>query len=67
MTQTISTDEIKTYLPEAIELALAEDSLVITRYDKPIAAIVSYEDLMLLQRIKTSLKGQGLADFVTNS
>jgi antitoxin (DNA-binding transcriptional repressor) of toxin-antitoxin stability system len=56
MTKTIPTEQIKTYLPEAIESALAEDFLVITRHNKAIAAIVSHEDLLLLQRIKSTFK-----------
>jgi antitoxin (DNA-binding transcriptional repressor) of toxin-antitoxin stability system len=66
MTTTITTEQIKTYLPEAIESALAEDFLVITRHNQPIAALVSYEDLLLLQKIKATFKKSGLAHIADN-
>lgn len=66
MSKTISTEQIKAQFPEAIESTLTEDYLLITRCQKPIAAIVSYEDLKLLQRTKTSLKGEGLANIADN-
>jgi antitoxin (DNA-binding transcriptional repressor) of toxin-antitoxin stability system len=40
MTKSLSTPEIKAHLSEAIALAIQEGFVTITRYGKPVAAIV---------------------------
>jgi prevent-host-death family protein len=62
MTKSLSTAQIKAQLSESINLALKEGFVTITRYGKPIAAIVSYEDLEQLQRLRASRLGGGLAN-----
>jgi len=61
MTKTLSTAEVKAHLSESIDIALEEGSVVITRYGKPIAALVSYEDLVQLQRLRKASQTGGLA------
>jgi prevent-host-death family protein len=61
MTKILSTAEVKAHLSESIDLALQEGSVIITRYGKPVAALVSYEDLMQLQRIRSANQTGGLA------
>ncbi|MGK7957966.1 MAG: type II toxin-antitoxin system Phd/YefM family antitoxin [Crocosphaera sp.] len=61
MTKSLSTAEVKAHLSESIDIALKEGYVIITRYGKPVAALVSYEDLAQLQRLRSAnLKG-GLA------
>jgi prevent-host-death family protein len=61
MTKILSTAEVKAHLSESIDLALQEGYVIITRYGKPVAALVSYEDLMQLQRIRSANQTGGLA------
>ena len=62
MVKILSTAEVKAHLSDSIESALQEGCVVITRYGKPIAAIVSYEDLEQLQRLRAARQMGGLAD-----
>jgi len=61
MTKILSTAEVKAHLSESIDLALQEGYVIITRYGKPVAALVSYEDLVQLQRIRSANQTGGLA------
>lgn len=62
MTKILSTAEVKARLSESIDLALQDGSVIITRYGKPVAALVSYEDLVQLQRIRSANQTGGLAN-----
>lgn len=59
---TLSADEVKAHFSECIDLALQGGYVLITRYGKPVAAIVSFDDLEQLQRIRTAKETGGLAD-----
>jgi prevent-host-death family protein len=61
MTKILSTAEVKAHLSESIDLALQEGSVIITRYGKPVAALVIYEDLVQLQRLRNANSTGGLA------
>lgn len=62
MTKALSTAQIKAHLSESIELALREGSVIITHDGKPVAALVSYEDLVQLQRLRIARQTGGLAN-----
>lgn len=62
MSKSLSTAQIKAHLSESINLAIEEGFVTITRYGKPVAAIVSYEDLEQLQRLRAARLGKGLAN-----
>lgn len=62
MSKSLSTAEIKAHLSESIDLAIQEGFVTITRYGKPVAAIVSIEDLEQLQRLRTARMTGGLAN-----
>jgi prevent-host-death family protein len=62
MTKSLSTAQIKAHLSESINLAIQEGFVTITRYGKPVAAIVSYEDLEQLKRLRAGRLGGGLAN-----
>lgn len=62
MTKVLSTEEVNAHLSESIKFALQEGCVIITDDGKPIAAIVSYEDLAQLQRIRIARQSGGLAD-----
>lgn len=47
---------------KCIDLALQDGHVLITRYGKPVAAIVSFDDLEQLQRIRAARETGGLAD-----
>ncbi|NJM27886.1 MAG: type II toxin-antitoxin system Phd/YefM family antitoxin, partial [Pseudanabaena sp. RU_4_16] len=59
---TLSADQVKAHFSECIDLALQGGHVLITRYGKPVAAIVSFDDLEQLQRIRTARETGGLAD-----
>ncbi|MGH2415916.1 MAG: type II toxin-antitoxin system Phd/YefM family antitoxin, partial [Microcystaceae cyanobacterium] len=61
MAKTFSTAEVKAHFSESIDIALEEGYVIITRYGKPIAALVSYEDLAQLQRLRSANQTGGLA------
>lgn len=62
MSKSLSTAQIKAHLSESINLAIEKGFVTITRYGKPVAAIVSYEDLKQLQRLRAARLGEGLAN-----
>ena len=62
MTKALSTAQVKAHLLESIELALRERSVIITHDGKPVAVLVSYEDLLQLQRLRTARQTGGLAN-----
>ena len=66
MTKILSTAEVKARLSESIDLALQEGYVVITRYGKPVAALVSYEDIRQLQRLRSARQRGGLANLSEN-
>lgn len=66
MPKTLSTAEVKAHLSESIDIALEEGSVIITRYGKPIAALVSYEDLAQLQRLRSAKETGKLANLAKN-
>jgi prevent-host-death family protein len=55
MLHPISSTEIREHLSEALNrVAFGHDRYVVKRQDKPVAAIVSMEDLELLEQIKAA-------------
>jgi prevent-host-death family protein len=66
MAKTLSTAEVKAHLSESIDIALEEGYVIITRYGKPVAALVSYEDLTQLQRLRSANQKGGLASLGDN-
>ena len=62
MGKSLSVAEVKAHFSECIDLALQDGHVLITRYGKPVAAIVSFDDLEQLQRIRTARETGGLAD-----
>jgi prevent-host-death family protein len=62
MTKSLSTAQIKAHLSESINLAIQEGFVTITRYGKPVAAIVSYEDLKQLKRLRAGRLGGGMTN-----
>ena len=66
MTKILSTAEVKARLSESIDLALQEGYVVITRYGKPVAALVSYEDIRQLQRLRSARQRGGLGNLSEN-
>jgi prevent-host-death family protein len=62
MGKALSVAEAKAHFSECLETALQEGYVLITRYCKPIAAIVDIKELVQLQRLRVALEGGGLAD-----
>lgn len=65
MGKTLSVVEAKAHFSECLETAVKEGHVLITRYGKPIAAIVDIEDLVQLQRLRAAREGGGLADLAS--
>ena len=66
MGKALSVAETKAHFSELLETALKEGHVVITRYGKPIAAIVDIEDLVQLQRLQAAREGGGLAELASD-
>ncbi len=62
MAKALSVAEVEAHFSECVESALQDGYVMITRYGKPVAAIVSFEDLEQLQRIRAARQGGGLAN-----
>ena len=65
MGKALSVAEAKAHFSECLETAVKEGHVLITRYGKPIAAIVDIEDLVQLQRLRAAREGGGLADLAS--
>lgn len=57
----ISLAEAKARFSECVREAEDGASVLITRNGRPVAAIISVEDLALVQRVKAAAEGRGLA------
>lgn len=64
MTKTLSAARAKAHLAEALRLAESGDIVEITRYGKPVAALVGTRQLAQLRRLKAAGPEQGLAGLV---
>ena len=59
-----SAAEAKSHLGDLLRLAERGDEVVITRYGKPVAALVSAEEFAQLERLRAAGPGAGLAGLV---
>jgi prevent-host-death family protein len=59
--RTVSLAQTKSRLAEWIRAAESGETVLITRHGKPVAALVSADDLALLRRVRAASAGQGLA------
>ncbi len=66
MEKTLTTAEVKEHLSESIDLAQEKGYVIITRSGKPVAALVSYEELVQLQQLKSGPQRGGLAHLAVN-
>jgi prevent-host-death family protein len=62
--ETLSAAEAKSRFAEALRRAEGGDVVVITRYGKPVAALVSADDLAGVRRLRASSPKDGLAGLV---
>lgn len=62
MSQALSIANAKAHFSECIETALEKGYVLITRYGKPIAAVVDIQDLAQLQRLRAAREAGSLAD-----
>jgi prevent-host-death family protein len=62
--ETLSAAEAKTHFAEALRRAEGGGVVVITRYGKPVAALVSADDLLDVHRLRASSPREGLASLV---
>jgi prevent-host-death family protein len=61
MTRTITAVEAEAHLSDWLHAAESGDTVLVTRDGRPVAALVSTEDLATLQRIRAAGPGAGLA------
>jgi prevent-host-death family protein len=64
MSRTLSAAEAKTHLAEALRLAEAGEIIEITRYGKPVAALVGAESLDQFRRLRAAGPAAGLAGLI---
>ena len=64
MRKTLTAAQAKTHFAASLRLAEAGDVVEITRYGKPVAAIVGARQLEELDRLRASRPQQGLAALV---
>ena len=64
MRKTLTAAEAKTHFAESLRLAEAGDVVEITRYGKPVAAIVGARQLEDLERLQASRPQEGLRSLV---
>ena len=64
MPKTLSAASVKAKLGECLRLVEAGDTVVITRYGKPVAALVDPEDLEAVQRLRAAGPDTGLAGMI---
>ncbi|MBN1609023.1 MAG: type II toxin-antitoxin system prevent-host-death family antitoxin [Polyangiaceae bacterium] len=57
----VSLAETKSRLAECVRAAERGENVVITRHGKPVAALVSTQDLALISRLRAAKQGKGLA------
>ena len=62
--ETVTAAEAKSRFAEALRRAERGEVVVITRYGKPVAALVSAEDLASVRRLRTASPRDGLAGLV---
>lgn len=62
VSKALSVAEAKAHFSECIETALEEGYILITRYGKPVAAVVDIQDLAQLQRLRAAREAGSLAD-----
>jgi prevent-host-death family protein len=61
---TLPLAETKNRLAECVRSAEQGREVIITRHGKPVAALVSAEDLALLRRLRAAEAGKGLSGLV---
>jgi prevent-host-death family protein len=59
--RTVTAAEAKAHFAESLRLVEKGDVVVITRYGKPIAALVSADELQQLERLRSRSPLEGLA------
>lgn len=64
MRKTLTAAEAKTHFAESLRLAEAGDVVEITRYGKPVAALVGGRRLEQLERLEAATPQEGLAALV---
>ena len=64
MPKTFSAARVKAKLGECLRLVEAGDTVVITRYGRPVAALVDPEDLAAVQRLRAAGPDAGLAGMI---
>ena len=64
MRKTLTAAEAKTHFAKSLRRVEAGDVVEITRYGKPVAALVGSEDLEQLERLRAAKPQQGLAGLV---
>lgn len=62
--QTLPAAEAKSRFAEALRRAEGGDVVVITRYGKPVAAMISADDLASIERLRAASPSDGLAGLV---
>lgn len=60
MTRTVTASEAKANLGEWIRIARAGEPVVVTHHGRPVAALVAYDDLARLERLRASGPDAGL-------
>jgi prevent-host-death family protein len=59
--RTVPLAEAKSHFAECVRAAENGDPVIITRHGKPVAALVSAQDLAVLHRVRAADEGHGLA------
>jgi prevent-host-death family protein len=60
MTRTVTASEAKANLGEWIRIARAGEPVVVTHHGRPVAALVAYDDLAQLERLRAAGPDSGL-------
>jgi len=62
--ETVTAAEVKSRFAEALRRVEGGDVVVITRYGKPVAALISADDLASVRRLRAASPRDGLAGLV---
>ena len=62
VTRTLKSDEARQTWRDILDAATTGDQVVIERYNKPVAALISYEDFLALQEELEDLRAARRAD-----